>query len=738
MRIKLLIGLCCIGCPLMSQSLNMEEALQDSNTTFMNRLLDNKLLEKTTGQVRFAWLYGRIPYTPFAYSEGGTSILFESDTRHIIGKVPIQVTSFYCSLKDQYNSNHISTTFDREAYIDNLHGKLKQKIEDQLKSEGIDLNEINKAAVKLDHIEYLIDNEIKLDSISQDYDKALSALSELESRTDALKLAQQNTIHHYDSLKAYNVDYYNSEIILLGDSLEALNQEIHSIESNMSILSSNLEKIQNTKNAGLKLAEEAEELRNKLSGYSHYVYLLKLIEEKKSGSHESLQLVATEFGLIDKFERIIMGISDLQVGNAVPHVSPMLIWGIPTRGASVQYQLGNFQIGGGGGKLSFYPGMDSTNERKVAYAFIGKGNHDNYVRLGMLLGLDKFSNTSKSEINNHVYNLSSNYQIAEGKIRFNCEMAVSVDKLRSGVVRSESRRLNYNDVHPLLQILFGPNVDNAEIGIAGAFNVDMNLNKGRTLVNLGGSKVDPLFKSYGTYYIRQDRLKYDFKFGQKMFKGKVQFVGWTRRSEDNRFHFNTSLTTISTTGLTMSIKPKKLPSISFSYLPMNQIHESSKYNYQSWISNLSFGKKIGEHLIFNSSLFVQSNKSVSNVLPDSMLISSLVFGHSFYIGWKDFRVQSNLLILSNDEIQENGSNAYYTVIDFSLGGVISKVNIDGGVKADMLQSKKFGSFISMNIPLSSFIFMSANAEYTPDMYNPYFDIHMPAGWFGNVSLTIKI
>lgn len=672
-------------------------------------------LSLNNAEISMNMLIGRQPYSFFSQNLINGNI--EGNGSVSIYNVPFTCHALYSTADDVYKTNQFTWSFDQQKFIE----KLKSQV--------------------LGHLD--IGNNIPGVSAESD-DIPFERIIKLEKHKNEINLEDSIRLLNSKEILLIEIEEEINLLVRVQNKFHESIDSSESLQSKIDQLNTKRDKMLEQRNKLSKLVRYASlnknliaDLKTDLKTDLLYQPDLSLYQQLKNDqvSKDGIIALSRHYGLLDDVTKFISHIDEFQIGIVAPRINSLSTSGLPIRGINQSFVFNGIIAGLLVGRVSPFLLIDSTLSRKIMSGYIKLGKTlENQTNLSVLFGYDEpvnkeFIPRKLNEPNNIVYALGTNQSFNKGKVTISFETALSTD--HGDKVLNESKNNQPTTSGILTNILFGNNDDMTNVGFAAKIKSRFSFNQNKTTLKINGSWINPYFNSFGIYFVNQDNLKYDFQFDQSVYKRKIRLKAWIKREEANLFQFSKSINTTTTCGVSASVKLRRLPVLTISYLPVNRINQNERFQYSAWSSNLSYTKSTNTASL-SSLTSVQLNNSKSDYLPDSLIYSGRLFSQVLRYSISKYHL---LVSYSNMKYSKQKSSGF---IDIASGFSSDKIHLEAGFRAEMLNEIKLGYYINGQFILNDLISLMVKSEKFPEIYNPYFDLLIHEGWYSTIGLKLKI
>jgi hypothetical protein len=301
--------------------------------------------------------------------------------------------------------------------------------------------------------------------------------------------------------------------------------------------------------------------------------------------------------------RFMSAFKTFQIGTTYPDYSKHTLSGVPVKGFNIEFNPGILYLAGTAQKnTSAVEG--ETFKRNLAGGRFGLGKKDATHTILTLVHVQDFPNS----INNDTLDLSLTPK-ENWVVGFNQQLSFFKKKLifgAEGVVSMLTRdtrdpEIGIEEIPTALRKYLKPRGSTSAdymYGINATYENDSDTKLGAEMKMLG-----PGFTTLGNPAVRNDRLSYEGKFDQKVWKRRISFGVAYRHIEDNLLKIKTATTTSISQTYKLGINVKKYPTLKMMLMPSIQMNDkpitledSSRIENRMMLYNMvsSYSKKIGD------------------------------------------------------------------------------------------------------------------------------------------------
>lgn len=352
-----------------------------------------------------------------------------------------------------------------------------------------------------------------------------------------------------------------------------------------------------------------------------------------------------------------------EIGTFRPRYSKFTLQGIAVNGVNVEFQPGNFYMAFANGTSKRavtnknYPD-DESFDRKILFGKIGYGKPDkSHFYLTLMHAEDETGSLNPSpdpwqyhgdtliHESDTFYHPPQTYnrflkprenllagselslKFFQQKLELRGEVAASLitrDKESPDLLADE------NEFEGFITDIYMPNTSSS---IDYAYDIGASFKEGNTSMEAGMKKIGPGYESLGIAYLRKDKLEYNARLSQRLFRRKLSVRAFYKTYHNNLLEWSHTGTSYTSFGLGMTLRLRDLPYLSVNYSPFHQETESEQNLLSSKATMLSVNTghtyKIGElRSSTNFSYSLNKNDIESATMDQSITSQNFSFSES--------------------------------------------------------------------------------------------------------------
>ena len=353
------------------------------------------------------------------------------------------------------------------------------------------------------------------------------------------------------------------------------------------------------------------------------------------------------------------------LGHNSLNLNPYVLSGIQINGYGAELSPGKFRLAFIKGQvkntkiiidsLLNHSGLVNPFQRHVLAAKIGYGTQYNYIDIHMLTGNDK-SPLQEYQLESQAYKKEANTTLglSFGLSFFKKILSLKVNSAASAYTYNQdgspiaASDLNKSSILRTLNSLVTINQTSGTY-LAGDAHLSIKLGN----FNISGKyqRIDPLYQSFGIFYLRGDNENYTLNSGLNLFKNKVNISGTWGVNRNNLRNQRNNNTLQKVYNVNLNLNPLPYAGIDLQF------------------SNFSFNQEPTIATIDDSLRLIQINK-VNGINP-YFNFKGKVYSHNIYLNYNKQTISdiTNIVELNNESKINNYS------INYTLKNKIKKFSI---------------------------------------------------------------
>ena len=452
----------------------------------------------------------------------------------------------------------------------------------------------------------------------------------------------------------------------------------------------------------------------------------------------------------------------LGIGNTSLDLSSYTLSGQYFKGASMELTPGKFRIKAGYGELENPlsqidtliggpPLILETYKRMAMSVLIGYGSNKNYIDLIAFRAKDDISSVDLSLIDNSIIKPEEN-------LVFGTKFGVSPIKqitlkvnVAGSAYTSNQQSVGFESGDAGVERLDEAITNNISTKIQFAGDASIGFKIKKFGVGFEYKRVDPLYKSLGTYYFQEDYHNLTMKMNFSLFKSKIRFRGSGGLQENNlnnlrsntrrRQIFKGSLTIAPSRKFTSTIRVANFTSDRTPVL--NTLNDSLKFtqtteSYNFTPSLILTGKKINTVIVFMANY--QKLIDLGTDLTGSRDVDNYTASLSYNMTFKESKLSLAASLLGNQNLIGEIENT-------RLGGNVSvskklfddkfTISTNGGLTQNYINKALDGNTITGNISLRYRLKKSINVSLRSNILVRKSDIVSYQEYRGTAKITYQ-
>ncbi|MBS1913832.1 MAG: hypothetical protein JST22_17725 [Bacteroidetes bacterium] len=304
-----------------------------------------------------------------------------------------------------------------------------------------------------------------------------------------------------------------------------------------------------------------------------------------------------ELGLVSGAEKFFANFPAISVGVTYPNYTSLTLSSVPVTGFNIEWNPGNFYIATCAGRAQqaiVVPGVvgnvsgvvdsvlvNPAYSRKLYAARIGYGKKEgaHVILTGVYAKDDQSSlplDTNGSPLTpmaNYVLGLDVSVPIVEKYLDVQGEVAGS---MLTGDI--SAAQIKSNDIPDFIRTTFDPNISSL-IDYAYAGKAVLHVPESGTKLSASIRKIGPVFFSLGVPTLRNDNLRWEGRLEQRLLDGRINAAAYYKHDQDDLYPgLQSSLSTITSLGLSLGLNFPNLPYLRLEYAPYQQRYSRTEDN----------------------------------------------------------------------------------------------------------------------------------------------------------------
>lgn len=521
--------------------------------------------------------------------------------------------------------------------IQNLDNMMKNpEVQKELK--GIqDLESSRKQLEEIEGINKVLSGKDSLGKLTDtkniDYDALLKSAKDSLEQVDTGSVDREKLQHRYDSLQTKSdslqkvYQQYKGKYDSLQTTADSLTKVVNSLK-HLDVKKGGYDALLNQQDGLLKEAKMngwVDSLGNVKSTADD----LSKVDMSKVNDTEYLTSQLTNMGLLKKYEKYLTWVRKFSIGTSFTQFSEYSLNNVPVSGISVElapwklyaaFTYGHVQRS----VLTTDVGTASYKRNMIAGS-IGYGTQEKtHIHINILSSEDDPNSVNprdsiylyyKKPQSNKVVSTDFGLNLFKDKLRISGELSGSqlvrdvtyqhdpnIIELQDTVLRSEKDW--FRNIFRQKPVNL-----NAVTDYAFFAKAEVSLNKDKTKVSIGSSRVGADYYSFGTPFLMRDMLTFEGKVSQKFMKNKISASLYIRQMSNNLSGDKPITVNQWRWGGDLSLNFPKMPVVRITYTPIIQQNDSGTVNMNMMSANVSYPAKIKKVRLMNMLSYIFQNGS---------------------------------------------------------------------------------------------------------------------------------
>jgi len=346
-----------------------------------------------------------------------------------------------------------------------------------------------------------------------------------------------------------------------------------------------------------------------------------------------------KYGLFNGANKYLYSIQELSIGSAFPVFSPLTLNGIQVNGGSIAYNPGVVRLAAAGGQVQSY---SPTNEflpqgrfkQNLMAARVGLGQeYGSSINFSAVRFQDiKSVSEGVTALPQNAWVGGTDFKLSIGKNRI-IEWTGEV----AGLALNQNTRDTLKNTFAISDRLKSINTNlSTSFDFAATSGIALNLFEGNTTLSANGQFVGPGFNHPGSFGLRNDVLRKDFKLSQQIANRKMDLALQYITEEDNFSQskgYNTDMRQI---GVQLGFNLPKFANMRIQLT--NILLNSIFYTYDSRVGNITLLRNwkssgpISGNTMINVALYQTKTDSVSQDIQSGFFnLNQTINFNSFFV-----------------------------------------------------------------------------------------------------------
>lgn len=526
----------------------------------------------------------------------------------------------------------------------------------------------------------------------------------------------------------FGLDFRQLQANLIGRAMEKVN-ELRSIKAVEAV-----EGAAHVKDSLMGVGEEGLRDLERMKGLADYE---KLRERAFSESAPLLQ----ELGVLSATEKFFMNFPALEIGVTYPRYTPLTLTNVPVTGANIEFNPGLLYVAFAGGtsqrvrtgeeliRLRSQPALPEFVDTVIAPTYnrtlyagrlgVGKRDASHFFLTTMWARDDETEIAVDSLVadslgvrfapkSNVVIGVDAVLDIVDDLLRIEGELTGSV-------INGDTRTMGFknDDIPSFLVDIVEPNLSTS-IDYAYSVKSTLNIADIGTKLSAMARMIGPGYQSLGAPTLRNDLLRYDIRFEQRLLQRQIAITSFYRHDRDNLVAWKPGTTAIDAYGIGLGLTFRKLPYLRLNFAPYHQTNdltgERAVDNTTTTFSAIA-GYSFRTGPLANSANITYSlQNSATNVAASDYGIGNVSLN---YTAMFEFPLMLNASVGLSDLAA--GSDSTASILTFDIGGSFtafdiweSSLGINIGKQTDV--DSRFGFFVGSTLALWDYGYFDVRAE----------------------------
>jgi hypothetical protein len=447
-----------------------------------------------------------------------------------------------------------------------------------------------------------------------------------------------------------------------------------------------------------------------------------------------------ELGVLSATEKFFLNFPALEFGVTYPRYTPLTLSSVPVNGANIEFNPGEFYVAFAGGssqrartgeeiRRDLLPRLPEiadtiiapTYERTLYAGRIGVGRRDaSHFFFTTMWARDDESDAPIDSIaadtlgqrfapkSNLVLGFDVALSLAEDLFRLEGEINGSV--INNDVTTAGFKN---DDIPGFLVDLVDPTISTS---IDYAYTLRSIVNVTDVGSKLTGSirMIGPGYQSLGAPTLRNDLVRYDLRFEQKLLNRQIALSTFYRHDADNLIDWKPATTEVTAYGVGLGLTLKKLPYLRINWAPYHQSNdlagERAVDNTTTTFSAIS-GYAFRTGPLTNSANITYSlQRSETNIAQSDYGVGTLGLNYTAI-----FQVPLTLNLGVSFSDLRTGTDSTSNIVSFDIGGSFvawdiweSSVGVNLSKQPDV--DNRFGFFVGSSVALWDYGYLDLRAE----------------------------
>jgi hypothetical protein len=450
------------------------------------------------------------------------------------GDIPLRLNMGYTTDKlTATYYNRVAVEFDAAEYRDILQNKLIETLTKELEGKLEGYNNIRGKVTELENLERWLNDTSITNSIGD-----IDSLKAIQEEIGGVNI--DRLITKKDSLMALQGQYANGIHDSFGfmktvANIEKLETFINAYYSKQAQVKE-LDRLLALQSKYNQIKEKATGLKDKVSALENDLDIQKLQNEldvlkDKIKNPNQLQSLLQQKGLLGKFDKYLLPIQQLKIGEVRPVYGQLTHWGMPVNGIQAGVKFNDFIASVTSGKtkqlpLSPFFALNTTLELPVSKILSGQvgwqQDEQNYLLFNFLISKNDNKDLALevsplSPIGHHVIGAGFGTALLKKLLAIKGEIALSLTGYDPNYVSINT----YQPYNHLAKYVFGEKAANGISDMAYRFEINSNLLKDKLTIQYKYQNTGFNFYSPGVPFLISGHVKSDGRLGYKLFKGKI-------------------------------------------------------------------------------------------------------------------------------------------------------------------------------------------------------------------------
>lgn len=538
---------------------------------------------------------------------------------------------------------------------------------------------------------------------------------------------EQNERRQSINSLAFGLDFDQLQSSLISRALDKVSElrEMNAVAA--------LEGVEHVRDSLTRLGEEGLRDYERLKNLATYEGLRERGISEATGALQ-------ELGVLSATEKFFLNFPALEFGVTYPRYTPLTLASVPVNGANIEFNPGNFYIAFAGGssqrartgeeiRRSLLPQVPEiadtiiapTYERTLYAGRLGFGRHDGtHLFFTTLWARDDEAEIPIDSVqadslgglfapkSNFILGLDLALSLAEDLFRLEGEINGSV--VNNDVTTAGFKN---DDIPEFLVDIVDPTISSS-IDYAYTARAIVNVTDIGSKLTGAIRMIGPGYQSLGAPTLRNDLVRYDLRFDQRLLQRQIALSAFYRHDRDNLVDWKPGTTEITAYGVGLGLTFRRMPYLRLNFAPYHQTNdlagERAVDNTTTTFSAVSgYSFRTGD-LTNSANVTYSLQQSETNIAQSDYGVGTLGFNYTAI-----FRIPLTLNAGVSFSSLASGDDSTSSIVSFDVGGSFvawdvweSSLGVTVSTQSDV--DNRFGFFVGSSVALWEYGWLDVRAE----------------------------